>query len=97
MPDPIKDMVSGPWKDIVDILSIPIAWVPDLQQTLFNFFLDSSGWLAAFSYILLFFPVLEKGRTISWRMNSQVICQARRTRMNSHPNITTRNRPKPTQ
>ncbi len=47
------------WRDLAELVALPIAWIPRLQQTLLGFFLDSSSpWTAAAKYVFLLFPVL---------------------------------------
>jgi hypothetical protein len=47
------------WRELVELVAAPIAWVPRLQQTLAGFFMDSpSGWSAAAKYVFLLFPAL---------------------------------------
>ena len=55
--DSLTRLVPGPWQDLVEILSVPIAWVPDLTSALFGFVLHLSGWMAVLGYLLLFLPV----------------------------------------
>lgn len=59
MPDRITTMVPEPWRSLFDILTLPLSWIPDMQQTLMSFVLSSaSGWLAGIYYLLLLFPIL---------------------------------------
>jgi hypothetical protein len=47
------------WQQIIEMLLIPIAWIPAMQQEILDFFLDSpSGWIAAVKVLVLAFPVL---------------------------------------
>lgn len=47
------------WQEIIELLLTPIAWIPEMQQAILDFFLDSpSGWIAAGKFVLLVFPAL---------------------------------------
>ncbi len=54
---PVVSMLPGPWQQVLDVLYLPIAWVPDFHQAMFGFVLQWSGWMAALSYLLLLLPV----------------------------------------
>ncbi|HUK56083.1 MAG TPA: hypothetical protein VLY20_05435 [Nitrospiria bacterium] len=53
------DQLPEHWKEMIEALATPIAWIPAMQQALLDFFLDSSSvWIAAGKYILMVFPAL---------------------------------------
>ncbi|MBI3596947.1 MAG: hypothetical protein HY203_07340 [Nitrospirae bacterium] len=53
------DQLPEQWKEIIEALAAPIAWIPVMQQAILDFFLDSpSGWIAAGKFILMIFPAL---------------------------------------
>jgi hypothetical protein len=59
MPDRISNIVPEPWQSLFDFLTIPLAWIPEMQEALVSFVLSSAtGWLAGIYYLLLLFPVL---------------------------------------
>jgi len=58
MNDQLSQMVPDPWQSLFHFLTIPLSWIPDMQQALLNFVLSSAnGWLAGIYYLLLLFPV----------------------------------------
>lgn len=59
MNDQLSQMVPDPWQSLFHFLTIPLSWIPDMQQSLIGFVLSSAtGWLAGIYYLLLLFPVL---------------------------------------
>ena len=47
------------WHDLLGLLLAPIIWIPRMQRSILEFFLDSSPWwIAAPKYVFLLFPVL---------------------------------------
>ena len=59
MNDQISQMVPDPWRSLFHFLTIPLSWIPDMQQALIGFVLSpATGWLAGIYYLLLLFPVL---------------------------------------
>jgi hypothetical protein len=47
------------WQELIDLVLIPIAWVPRLQETLLAYFLaPGSFWMTAAKYVFLLFPAL---------------------------------------
>jgi hypothetical protein len=51
------DQLPDSWKDIIETLAIPIAWVPYMQQAMLDFFSDSSsGWITAAKFLFMVFP-----------------------------------------
>jgi hypothetical protein len=59
MNDQISQMVPDPWQSLFHLLTIPLAWIPDMQQALIGFVLSpTTGWLAGIYYFLLLFPAL---------------------------------------
>jgi hypothetical protein len=59
MPEQIAVMVTDQWKPLLDLLAIPIAWIPGMQRALLGFvLLSGSGAMAVVYYLLLLFPVL---------------------------------------
>jgi len=59
MNDQISQMVPDPWQSLFHLLTIPLSWIPDMQQALIGFVLSpTTGWLAGIYYLLLLFPAL---------------------------------------
>ncbi len=59
MNDEWSQMVPDPWRSLLHFLTIPLSWIPDMQQALVGFvFSSATGWLAGVYYLLLLFPVL---------------------------------------
>ncbi len=59
MSDHLSDMIPEPWQSLLDVLAIPLAWIPEMQEALMAFVLTSAtGWLAGLYLLLLLFPVL---------------------------------------
>ncbi len=58
MPEPAINFVPENWLNLIEVLSIPIAWVPEFQRALFDFLFFPSGWMAGFSYLFLLFPAI---------------------------------------
>lgn len=59
MNDQLSHMLPEPWQSLFHFLTIPLSWIPDMQQALIGFVLSSAtGWLAGVYYLLLLFPVL---------------------------------------
>jgi len=59
MNDQISQMVPDPWQSLFHLLTLPLSWIPDMQQALMGFVLSSAtGWLAGIYYLLLLFPAL---------------------------------------
>ncbi len=59
MNDQLSQMVPDPWQSLFHFLTMPLSWIPDMQQALIGFVLSSAtGWLAGIYYLLLLFPVL---------------------------------------
>lgn len=59
MNEQLSQMVPDPWQSLFHFLTIPLSWIPDMQQSLIDFVLSSAtGWLAGIYYLLLLFPVL---------------------------------------
>jgi len=51
------DQLPDTWKDIIETLAIPIAWIPYMQQAMLDFFSDSSsGWITAAKFLFMIFP-----------------------------------------
>jgi len=45
------------WKDIIEALAVPVAWIPYMQEAMLDFFTDSSsGWVTAGKFLFLVFP-----------------------------------------
>ncbi|HEY4485159.1 MAG TPA: hypothetical protein VI702_02390 [Nitrospiria bacterium] len=52
-------MIPEEWQSVVDILLVPVSWIPSMQQDILSLFLGSvSGGLTAVLYLFLFFPAL---------------------------------------
>jgi hypothetical protein len=48
MNDQISQMVPDPWQSLFHLLTIPLAWIPDMQQALIGFVLSpTTGWPAS--------------------------------------------------
>ena len=59
MNEQLSQMVPDPWRSLFHFLTMPLSWIPDMQQTLIGFVLSpATGWLAGLYYLLLLFPVL---------------------------------------
>ena len=59
MNDTLTQMVPDPWQSLLQVLTIPLSWIPEMQKSLMDFVLSSAtGWLAGLYYLLLLFPVL---------------------------------------
>jgi len=57
--DQIIAMVPEQWRGLFEILVAPIAWIPDMQQVILEFFLDSpSVWIATAKFLFLLLPAL---------------------------------------
>lgn len=55
----VINMVPEQWRDLFELLTAPLSWIPVVQQWIVEFFLySSSGWAAAAKYVFLLFPVL---------------------------------------
>lgn len=55
----MTNMVPEPWQRLFEFLSIPLSWIPGMQQDLLSFVLfSSSGWIAGGYYLFLLFPIL---------------------------------------
>jgi len=47
------------WRDVLEVLAVPISWIPAMQQALLDFFLQSdSAWIAAAKHLFLLLPTL---------------------------------------
>jgi hypothetical protein len=59
MNDQISQIVPDPWRSLIHLLTIPLSWIPDMQQALIGFVLSpTNSWLAGIYYLLLLFPAL---------------------------------------
>jgi hypothetical protein len=59
MNNQLSQMVPDPWQSLMEFLTAPLAWIPEMQHALIGFVLSSAtGWLAGIYYLLLLFPVL---------------------------------------
>src|SRR5215468_5966764 len=51
--------IPEPWRQLADLLMAPLAWIPRLQHTLWDFFFAPAPlWLVALKVIFLVFPAL---------------------------------------
>jgi hypothetical protein len=51
--------IPEPWRQVADVLIAPLAWIPHLQQTLWDFFFAPGPlWLVVGKFIFLLFPAL---------------------------------------
>ncbi len=51
-------IIPGAYDELLEVLSIPIAWVPDFMRAAFGFVFQFDGWLAALGYLLLLLPIV---------------------------------------
>ncbi|HSQ92428.1 MAG TPA: hypothetical protein VLM19_09695 [Nitrospiraceae bacterium] len=59
MNDQISQIVPDPWRSLFHLLTIPLSWIPDMQQALIGFVLSpTNSWLAGIYYLLLLLPAL---------------------------------------
>jgi len=58
MASPISSIIPEPWNNLLDILSIPIAWVPRLGGMVIDQIIAADGFVAGFTYLFLFFPAM---------------------------------------
>jgi hypothetical protein len=52
------DGVPEQWRGVVALLLAPLSWIPEIQATLIDSLLASSGWGSVLAYALLFLPML---------------------------------------
>src|SRR2546427_4759176 len=51
--------IPEPWRQLTDLLIAPLAWIPRLQHTLWDFFFaPGPWWLVTLKYLFLVFPAL---------------------------------------
>src|SRR5713226_3401019 len=51
--------IPEPWRQLADVLIAPLAWIPHMQHTLWDFFFAPGPlWLVAAKYLFLAFPAL---------------------------------------
>src|SRR3989442_14255708 len=51
--------IPEPWRQLTDVLIAPLAWIPRMQQTLWDFFVaPGPWWLVTAKCIFLLFPAL---------------------------------------
>ncbi len=51
--------IPEPWRQLTDVLIAPLAWIPRLQHTLWDFFFaPGPWWLVTLKYLFLVFPAL---------------------------------------
>jgi len=51
--------IPEPWRQLTDVLIAPLAWIPPMQQRLWDFFVAPGPlWLVAAKYLFLAFPAL---------------------------------------
>src|SRR6266849_1947640 len=51
--------IPEPWRQLADVLIAPLAWIPHVQHTLWDFFFAPGPlWLVAAKYLFLAFPAL---------------------------------------
>ncbi len=59
MPDRSITILPEQWQAFFQLLAVPVAWIPGMQDVLVEFVLfSSSGWVAVAYYLFLLFPVL---------------------------------------
>ena len=59
MPDRSITILPEQWQAFFQLLAVPVAWIPGMQDFLLGFVLfSSSGWVAVAYYLFLLFPVL---------------------------------------
>ena len=55
--------IPEPWRQLADLLIAPLAWIPRMQHTLWDFFFaPARGGSIAAKYLFLVFPALARGR-----------------------------------
>src|SRR5512132_912774 len=51
--------IPDPWRQLADVLIAPLAWIPRLQHTMWDFlFAPGPWWLVTLKCLFLFFPAL---------------------------------------
>src|SRR5438093_7245473 len=51
--------IPEPWRQLTDLLIVPLAWIPRMQHTLWDFFFaPGPWWLVLGKFIFLAFPAL---------------------------------------
>src|SRR3989442_5655181 len=51
--------IPEPWRQLADVLIAPLAWIPSMPHTLWDFFFAPGPlWLVAAKYLFLAFPAL---------------------------------------
>src|SRR2546427_12504371 len=51
--------IPEPWRQLADVLIAPLAWIPSMQHTLWDFFFPPAPlWLVAAKFLFLGFPAL---------------------------------------
>jgi len=59
MSNPFTKLVPEQWKELAEILTAPVSWIPGMQRDILAFLLDSSsGWIVGIYWVLLLFPAL---------------------------------------
>ena len=58
MASSISSGIPEPWNNLLDVLSVPIAWVPRLGGMVIDQFMNADGLMVAFTYVFLFFPAM---------------------------------------
>ena len=74
MPKSISNLVPEQWRDLVELLTAPVSWIPGMQRFLLEFVFGApSAWLAAAYFILLLFPILRTSRVIHSRRRASYL------------------------
>src|SRR5438552_17893175 len=51
--------IPEPWRQLAEVLIAPLAWIPRMQHTLWDFFFAPSPlWLVTAKFLFLLFPAL---------------------------------------
>ena len=51
--------IPEPWRELIDVLIAPLAWIPRMQHAMWDFFFaPAPWWLITAKYLFLVFPAL---------------------------------------
>jgi hypothetical protein len=54
----LPESVPDHWQGIIELLLVPLSWIPTMQAMIADFLLGSTGWQAVLQYTFLLFPIL---------------------------------------
>src|SRR5438876_683439 len=78
--------IPEPWRQLAEVLIAPLAWIPRLQHTLWDFFFAPGPlWLIAGKFIFLLFPALLAGRAVDRVRDAHLLVRARSRHLQLHP------------